>query len=347
MPMIGDIPSVMMKMEYKMKNRLLARVALVSLFAAAATATTASANTYLILKPTDNAVYMNGNGQMTYLSLTASNVAGWIKYSEFLGAGERFVWTSTANEAVYLFNEEKNSSEKLVNFADPVGTRYTFNLGDCTKGGTLAQKGITINTAAGSFTNVIRMTFTNSCADAGTGEAWFAPQVGVIKWTSQSLIGPVTQELAGAKVGSKLYGITALQSALKLTPGFSASHVVMNGAARQATANIKVTNTGNHDMTLHFASGQEFEISLIDRNNHVLNTWGARVRFIQGAHDVVIGAGKSQDFGGVLALQNLNGNQLPAGQYTLRIELKSTQATANHVSMPTNVRFDSLMTLVR
>lgn len=331
-----------------MKNRLLARVALASLFAAAATATTtASANTYLNLKPTDSAVYMNGNGQMTYLSLTASNVTGWIKYSEFLGAGERFVWTSTANEAVYLFNQDTSTSEKLVNFADPVGTRYTFNLGNCTKGGTLAQKGITMSTAAGTFNNVIRMTFTNSCADAGTGEAWFAPQMGVIKWSNQSFIGPVTQELAGAKVGSKMYGITALQSAMKVTPSFSASHVVMNGTAQQATANIKVTNTGNHAMTLHFASGQEFEISLIDRNNQVLNTWGARVRFIQGEHDVVIGAGKSQDFGGVLALQNLDGNQLAAGQYTLRIELKSTQATANNLSMPTNVRFDSLMTLVR
>lgn len=327
-----------------MKIRLLARLALVSLFAVA---TTASANTYLNLKPTDSAVYMNGNGQMTYLSLTASNVTGWIKYSEFLGSGERFVWTSPANEAVYLFNQEKRSSEKLVNFADPVGTRYSFTLGACTNGGTLAQKGISMNTAAGTFNNVIRMTFSNNCADAGTGEAWFAPQVGVIKWSTQSIIGPVTQELAGAKVGSKTYGIAALQSAMKLSPSFSASHVVLNGTTQQASANIKVTNTGNHDMTLHFASGQEFEISLIDRNHQVLNTWGARVRFIQGEHNVVIAAGKSQDFGGALDLQNLDGNQLSAGQYTLRIELKTSQATANNIVMPVNARFDSQMTLVR
>jgi hypothetical protein len=331
-----------------MKSHLLARCALISLFAVTATThTTASANTYINLSPADSAVYLNGHGQMTDLTLTPSNAAGWTQYSEFLGAGERFVWTSASSEAVYLFNDSRSVAEKLVNFADPVGTNYSFNLGTCTKGGKLAQKGLSMNTAVGTFNNVMRMTFTNTCADGGTLEAWFAPQVGVIKWSNQTLLGPVNQELAGGKMGGKMFGITALQSAMKLTPSFSASRVVMNGTAKQATANIQVANNGTQDMVLHFASGQEFEISLIDSANQVVNTWGARVRFLQGAHDVVIGAGKSQGFGGVLALQNLNGNALAAGQYTLRVELKSSTVASNGVSMPTAVRFDSLMTLVR
>ena len=304
-------------------------------FASLVVTAPALANTYLNLTPLDNAAYVNAAGSRVNLTVTAAKNAGWVTYSEFLGEGEKAIWTSASNEIVYVFNPAKNVAEKFVNFADRVGSKYVFNIGACMTGGTLAQKHMTLSTPAGTFNHVVRMTFSNKCYDGGTMEAWFAPGVGVIKWTEQTKAGPQSYELTDGKVAGKVFGKVNVQTALKVTPAFPKSRFVL-GTQEEVAANLTLTNSANQEMVLRFDSGQEFEISLLDANRQVLNTWGARVRFIQGTHEVSLAAGKRRSFGGTLALQNLNGQALQAGQYTLRIEMKhSTVAVAGVAqSMP-------------
>lgn len=313
-------------------------------FASLVVTAPAFANTYLNLTPQDNTAFGNAAGSRVNLTVTAAKNAGWVNYSEFLGEGEKAIWTSASNETVYVFNPVKNVAEKFVNFADRVGSKYVFSVGDCMTGGTLAQKQISLTTPAGTFSNVVRMTFANKCYDGGTMEAWFAPGVGVIKWTEQTKGGPQSYELTDGKVAGKVFGKVPVQTALKVTPAFPKTQFAL-GTQEAAAANLTLTNSANQNMVLHFASGQEFEISLIDANRKVLNTWSARVRFMQGIHDVTLAAGKSRSFGGTLALQNLNGQALVAGQYTLRIEMKHANVAVAGVTQTMPIISESIIDL--
>lgn len=319
-------------------------IVLSTLISLAATST-ASANTYLNLNTTDNATFANGKGQNVNLSITPATL-GWNKYSDFLGTGARKVWAQEGSESVYVLNETTNTAEKLVNFADPVGTGYSFSFATCNTGATLAQKGLTLATPVGTYKDVVRLSFNAKCADGGLLEAWFAPKVGVIKWSSQTIMGANTFELNGGKIAGQTLG---LQSALKATASFPKTVFLLGSTAEQAAASINITNTSNQNLVLHFTSGQEFEISLLNSNNQVLNTWGSRIRFVQGNHDVTIAPGQSKSFGASLGLQYVSGTPLASGNYTLRVEMKaasyalgSNPATAGILKADSSIYVDRL-----
>jgi hypothetical protein len=326
-----------------MKLNTIRHIALITL----AIAGSASANTYVKLSAADNTVYATTTGQRVNVSIAETATAGWNKYSEFLGGGERLVYTKNGTESVYIYNDAAGVSEKLINFADPVGSKYAFQLGYCTNGGAIEKKGLTMSTAAGTFKNVVRMSFTNNCADGGTIDAYFAPKVGVIKWSTQSIIGPVSFELANGVIRGKTFGAAEPQNPIKVSTSFPQNHIVLSATVKQADATLDVTNTSTKDLVVHFGSGQEFELSLLDADANVINTWGAKVRFLVGPHDVTIAAGKTISFGGAVALEYANGQSLNAGQYGLRIELLATPATQDGTLLPSAIRAESSLSVSR
>ncbi|MET3134352.1 hypothetical protein AAKU55_004648 [Oxalobacteraceae bacterium GrIS 1.11] len=324
---------------YLMENHLKLHTITTSTLLSLLIAGAASANTYIKLKPADSLVYGNAAGRTVSVGVTAAGTPGWNKYSAFLGAGERWIWSSPNDESVYLFDETRGSTEKMVNFADPVGSRYAFTLGMCTNSGTLAQKGLLLSTAAGTFRDVVKMTFSGQCADGGLMEAWFAPQVGVIKWSEQSFVGPVALELVDGKVGGQIYGSSTPQTALKMRASFPQSRFIFGDTAAQAGVTLELRNASTEDLTLHFNSGQEFEITLLDAANRAVNNWSAKIRFIQGLHDVTIAAGKSHSFGAALDMRKLDGGTLPVGSYTLRIEMKDS--AVGNTTLPSGIRAEA------
>jgi Intracellular proteinase inhibitor len=320
----------------------LTTLTLISLFITAG----ASANSYITLNPTDNIAYGNAAGRRIVTTVSATSSPGWKKYSDFMNNGDKFIWTNPGNESVFLFNGNTSRAEKMVNFADPVGTKYSFSLGACTTGATLAQKGLRMTTAAGVAQNVVRLTFSAKCFDGGVGEAWFAPQVGLVKWVEQSIVGPVTFEMTDGKIASRTFGVVPA-TALKSSASFPVTEVAVNAGVVNGGATLNLTNTSNVDMVLHFTSGQEFEISLIDANNQVVNTWSKNIRFIQGGHDVVIAAGKTKSFGGTLELLTFDGKPLAVGDYTLRIEMKHSNVLIGLTSTTSVVRAETMVMAVR
>lgn len=289
-------------------------------------ASTASANSYINFTAADITYFSNASGQRTSMALTATGNRGWNKYSQFLGAGERWVWTDANTEAVYLFNDTTKVAEKMVDFSDPIGKMTKFNLDKCTSNGMISQKGLILKTSAGTFTNVVRMTFSGNCADSGVREAYFAPKIGVIKWATQSIMGPVSYEITDGVMSGKPFGATP-STAIKVAATFTQTVFNVGSTPLEAGASLDVTNVSSKAVVLNFANGQEFEISLLDKNNRVLNTWGANKRFTQAERDVTIEAGKSRSFGGTITLQDLGGTPLATGQYKLRIELKDRSNT--------------------
>ena len=288
-------------------------------------ATSVQANTYIDFKNNDATTFSNAAGQRKTVKVIQNGNAGWQKYAEFLGAGERWVWAKGSDESVFVFNEKTQRAEKLINFNDPVGRNYNFHLNNCMTAGMLAEKGLTLTTPAGTFKNVVRMSFTGRCADGGTTDAWFAPKVGVIKWGTQTILGPVDFNLVDGVIAGKSIKAADTQNALQVSANFPRSNFVLNSATQQVSASIDLTNTGSESIVLHFTSGQDFELSLIDANNQVVNSWGANKRFTQALREVSLAPGETRSFGGSIDLINLNAPRLAAGVYTLRIEVKGSQ----------------------
>lgn len=284
-------------------------------------AATSQANSYLNWSSSDYGMFESARGGEQDMRVLDSYGDGWQKFSSFLGAGERWVWTQAGSEVVYLYNSERRANEKLVNFADAVGKRYSVKVDVCTNSALLAEKNLNLSTVAGAFKNVVRMEFSGNCADAGITQAWFAPAVGLVQWEEQSIMGPVLFTLARGVIGGKHYPVPALQVVADLPR----SHLIMNGN-RNVTAGLTVINNSNSDLSFRFDGGQEFEISLLTLDGEVLNTWGANKRFTQGEHAVVIKANSSHYFGGEIAIQGVDGEALDIGTYLLRIEMKGSHA---------------------
>ncbi|WP_338846476.1 BsuPI-related putative proteinase inhibitor [Massilia sp. W12] len=283
----------------------------------------ALANTYLNYGVQDQANFVGENGQAAQVKISQTS-GNWKKYDSFIGAGATWLYATAADETLYIFNEEQRIAQKLVNFADPVGKTYSFKLGACNTGGKIEAKGLTLNTLAGNFTNVVKMSFDSKCADGGTLEAWFAPKVGVVKWAQQSIVGPQNWNISSAKVEGKNYGFATLQSAIRSSADFPKTNFVFHTEAPKAEAYLNIRNVSNQELVLAFASGQEFDVTLLDAQRRVVNAWSANKRFIQAFHDVAIAPGETKRFGASVDLINLEtGLPVQGGQYFLKVELKS------------------------
>ena len=114
-------------------------------------ATSVQANTYINFSSNDVTTFSNAAGNRKTVKVIQNGNPGWQKYAEFLGAGERWVWTQNGNESVFVFNEKTQLAEKLINFNDPVGRSYNFHLNNCMTAGMLAEKGLTLTTPVGTF----------------------------------------------------------------------------------------------------------------------------------------------------------------------------------------------------
>ena len=315
---------------------------IVAAVAAGLVSAVCSANSYLAWSTQDHGIFTSSRGGEHDVQVIDSYGDGWQKFSRFLGQGERWVWTRADSEVIYVYNNERRANEKLVSFADPVGKHYSVTLDSCTTSATLAEKNLSLDIAAGAFRNVVRMEFSGNCADAGVKQAWFAPEVGVVQWEEQSIMGPVVHVFARGAVAGKQYPVPALQLIADLP---RAHQVLANGS--NINAGLTAVNNSASDMTLRFASGQEFEISLLSLSGELLNSWGANKRFIQAEHDVVIKAGGSHYFGGELALAALSGEALDVGTYLLRIELKGSHAPKATAFAPEALKVEAPLFLDR
>ncbi|RYX84825.1 hypothetical protein EON83_07735 [bacterium] len=59
---------------------------------------------------------------------------------------------------------------------------------------------------------------------------------------------------------------------------------------------MTVTNTTKEDQTLHFGSGQSFDVQVFNDAGESVWTWGANKRFIMALRDVPLAAGESKTF---------------------------------------------------
>lgn len=268
---------------------------------------------------------------------------GWRLYTRFANMPNMWVWTSATSENVYLWNPQAGTYELLANFAASVGATSRINIG-CNAGSVrVAEKGLQVTTAAGTFSDCVRLSFSGGgCSDAGLLNAWFAKGIGLVKWEEKNIAGPVSSELVAGNIGGVAYP-AAPAAALDVGATLSEYEAYINlmpsvGGPRPpktVEAYITVENRSGSDISFTFNSGQSFEVRVVNSSGTTVSRWSRGRFFTQAIRQVTLKSGERWQYGGPVELTTDAGAPLPQGSYTVVVELKA--APTFSASLPLTV----------
>ena len=106
---------------------------------------------------------------------------------------------------VQEIDPETGETSVLYFLGAAVGTTWSYqplyNRTNCNPTAHLASRTDTLRVPAGEFHDVVRIDFDRTCADFGFVSEWFAPGIGLIKRTAQSIEGHRSKELVISNAG--------------------------------------------------------------------------------------------------------------------------------------------------
>lgn len=312
-----------------MKTAPILRLALV--MTAALSASTVSAQSYLVQKSGDIANFASYRGESSSQIIATSGK--WTRYSEFLGVNDQWVHTEAHNEAVHIRNRS-GGSELLVDFKHPVGRRYAVNFGDCVTSATLAEKNAKLKTEAGTFNNVVRVDF-SGCGQQGLSQAWFAPGVGVVQY--HLINGRAMAVIAGLTSGTVAGVNYPLSLALAVSGEVpSPLHFIEEHDATTHYLNValSLSNKTRAPLLANFATGKRFDAALIDSKGVEVVRWSNDKLFGQAQQSMKLAPMSTERHNLRLPLFYAHGGLLDTGRYTVRLEFLGDYSTPFQANQP-------------
>ncbi|MGI5307928.1 BsuPI-related putative proteinase inhibitor [Rheinheimera sp. WS51] len=297
---------------------------------------TAAANDYLVHNVNDVSTYAQ-NTSKTESRVVASNNNNWKKYSDFLGNNNQWVWTGNSNQ-IWLYNESKDINYKFVDLNAAIGTEANISFDTCTTKSKVTNKNLSFTSNFGVLNNVVEVSFSGPCADAGLTVAYFAPGFGVVSYSHSTIAGPQTFQLESANIGGISYNNKA--TGISVSMNYPRNKVILD---EQASLNTFMTikNNSDSDYSLNFQTSQTFNIEIFDNTNQMIYSWAENKRFLQRITTIVIPAGAEHTFGTKLLLQEIPSGLLDVGTYSVKLTLtgseKQQASSFNH--QPLSIQF--------
>ena len=299
-----------------------------------------SANEYIPWQNGDYAIYQSDKFNITKQSTVDLKVGNWLRFTEFAGLGNYWVFAAPSSDRVYLYSPLDYSFHHLVDFNAAVGSKTHINVNPCNIGDvSIGAKNEQLSTPAGIFYNVIRLDLETSCADAGVTNMWFAKDVGPVQWAESNFIGRIVYQMAKGHINGETYP--------------KAAGVVLQGQFPDPTlwinrmppipvpppivttrVSMTVENHSQETLTYNFSSAQQFDIYVINEKEEVVSKWSRDHFFIQIPTIVEIKSGESFSIGGAVELAYDNGEPLQEGNYKLRIFLTNYDPLDSSTNMP-------------
>ncbi|GMV29462.1 MAG: hypothetical protein AMXMBFR59_15870 [Rhodanobacteraceae bacterium] len=280
-----------------------------------------AASEFLPLTVGDTATYVTADGATRDMRVDDS-AGGWRHVTAFALPGVQWISSEPADSRVYIYDEDNGTSVLLADFARNVGTRFNLALDGCNHSATVGARNLSLSVAAGGFQRVTRLDFGRRCADAGLISAWFAPGVGLVKWSESTIAGAKEYLLQSARVGAVTIGQTATAEGVRVSAVLPGPRVLANVTPR-VSATLTIENTGTQPQTFTCPSTQQFEITLRDAAGETVNAWSATRRFAQVVTTFSVAPGATREVGGEIDLTSLVTNApLDIGSYTIAIELR-------------------------
>jgi hypothetical protein len=148
------------------------------------------------------------------------------------------------------------------------------------QGTTLADRG-RHDGPAGPLADVLQIRYRITvCADVGDLFEQYAENIGMVQRVSDSIAGPQTFNLTHATVGN--IEIDAVPNA-RFAVSFRAA-----GRSGAATAVLRLRNNSSLPLHLKFATGQEYDVAVVDAQGQTVWTWSDGQFFTQDLHEETI-----------------------------------------------------------
>jgi hypothetical protein len=278
----------------------------------------------------DTYVYTDRFGGTATAEVDAEYGPYWRHWTQFAGFGPVWVWTHDSHERIYIYAH--GTIQLFVDFRASQGSRWKVDVGACNRNveAVLASRDERVVVPAGTFEHCMRVDLGSSCMDAGVMSIWFAQDVGVVKWVSQSIAGPNASEFSRGTVGGVTYP-KAPKTALTLKGSTDRFEYWINkmpgvGPSRQATrahATLSITNNTGRPIKFTFGTPLEFEIFVRDPAGKVVSFMTRGQMFACVTHERTLGDGETWNFKGDVELRDDMKKDLPEGTYTVEAVIKA------------------------
>ncbi|MBI4614604.1 MAG: hypothetical protein HY720_13420 [Planctomycetes bacterium] len=289
-----------------------------------------------------------GNGT-THEAKVVATSGGWSKIEGF--EGTHWWYMSGQSGRVWVWNESAGNYSLVFDLGLAKGAKFTMNFPGATcldkTTWTVAEKNATLDTEVGTFTGCVVLALVQSpCADAGLGEVAFAPGVGIVRTSSQSIAGPKTSNVIHALVNGAEYkrkkhdaGLTACVTVDKAVYELWINRMPSIGPVNRPprpdtmTVEFRITNNTRETIQFDYRSGQKYDFVIKNEADKELYRWSAGRAFTMALTRDTLRPGESLVFTEKLELRESQGLEgvfpaLGAGKYA--IEAIHTTSSTGH-----------------
>jgi hypothetical protein len=225
---------------------------------------------------------------------------------------------------ILVYDRAAGAESPWVPLGLPVGESFSSSLDPCSPQGQIVSRTDTIGVPLGAFTDEIQVRFQNSCSDAGITTQYYAPNVGLIRQDQSSFAGPVFYRLIYYRIGDRTGAVPEVSFTVAVdAPAYVPGNLL--------GARLTLRNTGSDGVSLHFGSGQSFDLKILNDRGESVYTWSSDKSFVMMARDEILQPGELT-YGVTVPLA-----EVPAGHYVTQAYL-----TTDPIVYSGQVAFDVL-----
>jgi len=268
------------------------------------------------------------------VQVTASRVIGVLTYYELVGyaEGPALVRHNAAGELVQY---DGGGPEKLwYPFSAPDGFTYRTNVAaPCVQNAGLRQRGSEVRVPAGTFAPNLAIEYQpGPCADAGFSEEVFALGIGLVRRTSITIAGPLTAELAWARVN----GAAVAGPEVSFSVALDRPLYVAGPAPPSLIARMTAVNTTGAQIVLQFRTGQRYDLAIRDAGGRLIYQWSEGRFFTLALGQIELQG--SRVFLEEIRLADRTGRAFPQGRYTLEAWLATSEGKLYAATVPFEIQ---------
>lgn len=233
-------------------------------------------------------------------------------YAQVRGFEEGPVWLRMSPEGtLYRYNSSSGLEEVWAVFATKEGQTYRTSITPCNSTARVESKTATASLPASDFYGLLEITYPRgNCSDAGLLRELYAPYIGLIERTSDTIAGPRVLRLLYSRTGA----ITVLSQ-----PETSFGLSITKDDAF-LTARLTLRNTAAKPLELNFSSSQRYDFVIRNLKGEQVYQWSATRSFAQVMGSEVVEQGE-RNWVEQIPLKDNQGTLLPPGFYAVEAYL--------------------------
>lgn len=210
---------------------------------------------------------------------------------------------------LYWYNNEQSREELLTSFEHVHGGRFNAPFRPCEQDGEVLAERAPLTRFGDATGGALAIRYiSHGCADAGVTEELYVENIGMVRRTVTTIAGPMTFELAYARLGD-----------VQVIPDSSSSFTVDLSPAQDDPDSVVVTMTvstrSSLPLHLRFPTSQDYDVVIRNRNGEVVYRWSEGRAFLEVVRDVTVSG--MRQYTVRVPLKDAGGAALPDGTYAL------------------------------